>query len=59
MRNVCAAVNIPVYGIGGINTDNITSIRDVGAEGACLMSSLMETEDVTELMKAMEGKNET
>ena len=59
LRNVCAAVNIPVYGIGGINTDNITSIRDVGAEGACLMSSLMETEDVTELMKAMEGKNET
>ena len=54
MRNVCAAVNISVYGIGGIDTDNIALIRDVGAAGACLMSSLMEAEDVTELMKAME-----
>ena len=55
LQNVCAAVNIPVYGIGGIDADNITLVRNAGASGACLMSSLMATEDVTELMKAMEG----
>ena len=55
LRNVCAAVEIPVYGIGGIDADNIALVRNAGASGACLMSSLMATEDVTGLMKAMEG----
>ena len=55
LRNVCAAVEIPVYGIGGIDSDNIALVRNAGANGACLMSSLMATEDVTGLMKAMEG----
>ena len=55
LRNVCAAVDIPVYGIGGIDADNINLVRDAGASGACLMSSLMVTEDVAGLLKAMEG----
>ena len=55
LRNVCVAVDIPVYGIGGIDVDNIALVRNAGASGACLMSSLMATEDVTGLMKAMEG----
>ena len=55
LRDVCAAVDIPVYGIGGIDADNIALVRDAGASGACLMSSLMATEDVKGLMKAMEG----
>ena len=55
LRNVCAAVEIPVYGIGGIASDNIALVRNAGASGACLMSSLMLTEDVAGLLKAMEG----
>lgn len=55
LRNVCAAVDIPVYGIGGIYPHNIALVRSTGASGACLMSSLMATEDVTGLMKAMES----
>ena len=55
LRNVCAAVDIPVYGIGGIDADNIELVRNAGANGACLMSSLMVTEDVAGLLKAMEG----
>lgn len=55
LQNVCTAVDIPVYGIGGIDADNIALVRNAGASGACLMSSLMATEDVTGLMKAMEG----
>ena len=54
LRNVCAAVDIPVYGIGGIDGDNIAFVRDTGASGACLMSSLMVSEDVMGLMKDME-----
>ena len=55
LRNVCAAVDIPVYGIGGIAADNIALVREAGATGACLMSSLMVSENVERLMKAMEG----
>ena len=55
LQDVCAAVDIPVYGIGGIDADNIALVRDAGASGACLMSSLMVSEDVAGLMKTMEG----
>lgn len=58
LRNVRAAVDVPVYGIGGINTDNISSVLDAGADGVCIMSSLMVCEDVTGLMKSMEGQDE-
>lgn len=54
LRNVCASAAIPVYGIGGIGTDNIAQVRDAGASGACLMRSLMVCEDVPGLMRAME-----
>ena len=55
LQDVCAAVDIPVYGIGGIDTDNIALVRNAGSSGACLMSSLMVSDDVKGLMKAMEG----
>ena len=55
LRDVCAAVDIPVYGIGGISAENIALLRNAGASGACLMSSLMVSEDVKRLLKAMEG----
>ena len=54
LRDVCAAVDIPVYGIGGIDAGNIALVRDAGAGGACLMSSLMASDDAAGLMKAME-----
>jgi len=54
LRNVCTAVSIPVYGIGGIDAKNIPDVRKAGASGACLMSSLMVCEDVPGLMKSME-----
>ena len=55
LERVCAAVEIPVCGIGGIDSDNITLVRNAGASGACLMSSLMTSADVAGLLKAMEG----
>ncbi|MGN0706545.1 MAG: thiamine phosphate synthase [Faecalibacterium sp.] len=53
LREVCRAVQIPVYGIGGIGAENIALVRKVGAAGACLMSSLMTAEDVAELLRRM------
>ena len=58
LHDVCTAVDIPVYGIGGINAENIHLVRDAGASGACLMSSLMVSDDVGGLIRVMEGQNE-
>lgn len=56
LQEVCASVDIPVYGIGGINQKNISLVRAAGASGVCLMSSLMMSEDVPKLMKSMEER---
>lgn len=44
LENICRAVNIPVYAIGGISKYNINLVKEAGAKGACLMSSLMKAE---------------
>lgn len=58
LQNVCKAVSIPVYGIGGIDDTNISRVRAAGAAGACLMSSLMASNDVAGYLKSMEEKHE-
>lgn len=55
LKAVCGAVSLPVYAIGGIGPRNIGPVRAAGAAGGCLMRSLMESENVQELLKAMEG----
>lgn len=42
LREICTAVDIPVYAIGGINEDNISSVLSAGASGACIMSGMMK-----------------
>ena len=54
LRAVCGAVHVPVYGIGGVDAENIRQVRAAGASGACLMSSLMVSGDVPGLLKDME-----
>lgn len=56
LRDVCKAVSIPVYGIGGIDHTNIAQVRNAGAFGACLMSSLMVCEDVPGYLQSMEDR---
>ena len=48
LRRITSNAAIPVYAIGGINAHNIASVRDVGADGACLMSKLMTCDNVAE-----------
>lgn len=42
LKSVVEAVDIPVYGIGGINKDNIDMIMETGAAGGCIMSGFMK-----------------
>ena len=41
MREVCAAVNIPVWAIGGVVPNRLPELRAAGATGACMMSAFM------------------
>ncbi len=54
LKTVCDSVDIPVYAIGGINNKNIDMVKGQGAYGACIMSSLMTTENVSEFLRSME-----
>lgn len=41
LQNVCHAVNIPVYAIGGMNEQRLPDVCAHGATGACMMSGFM------------------
>lgn len=45
LSRIISKVPIPVYAIGGINNLNINDIKNRGAAGAFIMSSLMTTND--------------
>lgn len=53
LRAVSEGVSIPVYAIGGIGSGNIAAVREAGAKGACIMSGLMQCEDVEGFLKAL------
>lgn len=41
LRDVCNAVSIPVYAIGGIKFSDIDTLKSCGAAGGCIMSGFM------------------
>lgn len=50
LRKIAEIVNIPVIAIGGIKQSNVKEIKQAGAKGICLMSSLMLSEKPKELI---------
>ena len=44
LEAVCAAVEIPVYAIGGVSAENFDEILGAGAAGGCMMRALMRGE---------------
>lgn len=46
LKDLCDQVSIPVYAIGGINSENYRSVRRSGAKGACIMSLAMTCDNV-------------
>lgn len=56
LTEICDAVRIPVFGIGGINGGNIESVRASGAAGACIMSGLMKCSDPAEFLAGLQRR---
>lgn len=59
LGQVCRAVDIPVYAIGGICPENIRAVLDVGARGGCVMSGLMTCQDPQELLEELQQNEPT
>ncbi|MEE1073005.1 MAG: thiamine phosphate synthase [Cellulosilyticum sp.] len=53
LSKVCQSVQIPVWAIGGISPQNISSIPPTKAQGICLMSSLMQCQNPTQYIKTL------
>ena len=56
LREVCQAVSIPVYAIGGVSPANIAALRAAGAAGGCSMSGAMTCDDPAAFLAAFEDK---
>ena len=46
LRDICAAVEVPVVAIGGIHKGNIMSLSGSGVDGVALVSAIFGAEDI-------------
>lgn len=46
LRDICAAVDIPVVAIGGISESNILQLSGTGVDGVALVSAIFGAEDI-------------
>ena len=53
LKKICETVAIPVYAIGGISAENIMKVRNAGAAGGCIMSGVMQCDNVQEYLKCL------
>ena len=58
LRDICAAVDIPVVAIGGINRTNIKELSGTGVDGVALVSAIFAAEDIEEECKGLRKLSE-
>lgn len=46
LRDICAAVDVPVVAIGGINKSNILQLAGTGVDGVALVSAIFASDDI-------------
>ena len=46
LRDICAAVDVPVVAIGGINKRNIVALAGTGVDGVALVSAIFAAENI-------------
>ena len=46
LRDICAAVDVPVVAIGGIGKSNIAQLAGTGVDGVALVSAIFAAEDI-------------
>lgn len=51
LYQVCQAVHLPVYAIGGMTPERVADVWRAGAKGVCVMSGLMRCENIEKEMQ--------
>ena len=58
LKEICNGVGIPVVAIGGINMNNIISLRDSGISGVALVSAIFGADDIEKNCKELRERIE-
>lgn len=56
LRDICAAVAIPVNAIGGLNRDNTDILAGIPIGGICVVSAIMKADDPRQAALELRGK---
>lgn len=56
LKDVCSAVSIPGFAIGGIQEETIECLKGTGAAGFCVMSSIMQCESPQKYLRNLRSK---
>ena len=55
---ICKSVTIPVVAIGGLNENNILSLRGTGVDGVALVSAIFSKTDIVKATQALRHLSE-
>ena len=58
LRDICAAVDIPVVAIGGISESNIMQLSGTGVDGVALVSAIFVAEDIESECRTLRALSE-
>ena len=53
LRKIVASVKIPVFAIGGININNVGSLKNIGLQGICAVSGILSEKDCKKAVELM------
>ena len=53
LRDICAAVDVPVVAIGGINKSNMMQLAGTGVDGVALVSAIFASDDIESECRAL------
>lgn len=46
LKDICPAINIPVFAIGGITPERLREVKDCGCYGAAVISAILSSDDI-------------
>ena len=58
MKDICAAVDIPVTAIGGINEENMMRLSGSGVDGVALVSAIFAAADIEAACRRLKAMSE-
>ncbi len=58
LKSICGVCGIPVVAIGGVNAENVLSLKGSGIAGAAIVSAVFAQPDITEAARILRKKLE-